>query len=280
MSNGDIYICSDNCCLEFYAKLPMFNDIAYVNDKIYAVDANLNVIDFNSKQLISSFPIYNINGDQIFSDGLEIVNDSLLFLDDETDLYCFNLNTNSIQFVGNTGYYCSGDLLFLNNKLFMTTDSNQLIEIELSSFYAIVNVTVVDNLSIGSVFGLSKINDASELLLFSGLSLYKANAISKECSKVCNLTSSVNGASYYGEKGICTDYPNIITPNNDGVNDLWEFSLASKAQLEIINRWGNLIYKVEGNMLSWDGADCPDGIYFYRITTKENIESGYIQLIR
>lgn len=271
MSNGDIYIISDNCCLEFYEKFPVFNDIAYNNDKIYAVDVNLNTIDFNSKQLVSSFPIYNLIGNQIYSDGLEIVNDSLLFLDDQTDLYCFNLNTNSIQFVGNTGYYCSGDLLFRNNKLFMTTDSNELIEIELSSSYTIVNVTVVDNLSIGSVFGLSKINDASELLLFSGFSLYKTNTISSELIKICDLPSSVNGASYYKEQKIYTDFPNILTPNNDNINDFMD--LSGYIDFSVVNRWGNEIFNDSYSKV-WKGEDqdgnlVEEGVYFIIVHFKD-----------
>lgn len=74
--------------------------------------------------------------------------------------------------------------------------------------------------------------------------------------------------------------PNIFTPNNYGINDLWEFTSVTKAQLEIINRWGNLIYKTSGNFLSWDGGDCSDGVYFYRIIFEEKVKSGYIHLIR
>lgn len=271
MSNGDIYICSDHCCLEFYEKFPVFNDIAYSNDKIYAVDANLNIIDFNSKLLVNSFPIYNTGGAQIFSDGLEIVNDSLLFLDDQTDLYCFNLNTNSIQFVGNTGYYCSGDLLFMNNKLFMTTDSNELIEIQLNSSYTIVNVTVVDYLTISSVYGLSKNNATSELLLFSGFSFYKASNILDKYSKVCDLTASVNGASYYKEQDIYIDFPNVLTPNNDEINDF--IDLSGYIEFSIINRWGNEVFN-SSNSKVWNGEDqkgdpVAEGVYFIIISFKD-----------
>ena len=270
MSNGDIYIFSDHCCLEFYEKFQVFNDIAFSNDKIYAVDTNLNIIDFNSKQVISSFPIYNTSGVQIFSDGLEIVNDSLLFLDDQTDLYYYNLNTNTLQFVGNTGYYCSGDLLFTNNKLFMTTDSNELIEIQLNSSYTINNITIVDYLTIGSVFGLSKTNDASDLLLFSGFSSYKLNSLNSY-SKVCDLTSSVNGASYYREQGMYIDFPNVLTPNNDKVNDY--IDLSGYVEFSIINRWGNEVFNNSYSTV-WRGEDqkgnpVAEGVYFIIIHFKD-----------
>lgn len=74
--------------------------------------------------------------------------------------------------------------------------------------------------------------------------------------------------------------PNIFTPNNDGINDIWIFTSALNARLEIINRWGNLIYTANGNFFSWDGEGCTDGVYFYRIITNEKVKSGFIELIR
>ncbi|WP_343635774.1 gliding motility-associated C-terminal domain-containing protein [Fluviicola sp.] len=80
------------------------------------------------------------------------------------------------------------------------------------------------------------------------------------------------------------DIPNIFTPNNDGINDLWSlpFSDASK-KVSILNRWGNLIYENDLENFAWDGKtqkgeECLDGIYFYRINNT-NI-AGFIQLVR
>ncbi len=271
MSNGAIYIYSDNCCLEFYGNFPVFNDMAYNNDKIYAVDANLNIIDFNSKQLTGSFPLYNISGAQIFSDGLEIVNDSLLFLDDQTDLYYFNLHTNTLQFAGNIGYYCSGDFLFLDDKLFMTTDSNELIAIELSSSYMVTNVSVVNSLPFGSTYGLSKVNSTSELLLFTGFSSYKTTAFSDQYSKLCDLKVSVNGASYYKEATTYVAFPNILTPNNDNINDYIE--LSDDITFSIINRWGDEVFNDTYSKV-WKGEDkkgnpVTEGVYFIIIHFKD-----------
>jgi gliding motility-associated-like protein len=50
--------------------------------------------------------------------------------------------------------------------------------------------------------------------------------------------------------------PNIFTPNGDGANDNW-CSLAKECivnqTLTIYNRWGNLLYKVSGLEVCWDG---------------------------
>ena len=93
-----------------------------------------------------------------------------------------------------------------------------------------------------------------------------------------------------------SDVANTFTPNGDGVNDVWNFSLGSEAVLNglgIYNRWGNLIKSVNLNsnyFLSWDsrttsGEPCTDGVYFYIVKYKDanGIDQqmkGYISLFK
>lgn len=52
-------------------------------------------------------------------------------------------------------------------------------------------------------------------------------------------------------------FPNSFTPNNDGLNDVFEVygvNIAN-ARLEIYNRWGERIVSTSGNILKWDGKD-------------------------
>ncbi len=55
------------------------------------------------------------------------------------------------------------------------------------------------------------------------------------------------------------DIPTAITPNNDGTNDTWNIAkLAgySRAEVEVFNRWGILVWKSEpGYSVPWDGTD-------------------------
>jgi len=74
--------------------------------------------------------------------------------------------------------------------------------------------------------------------------------------------------------------PNIFTPNNDGVNDMWFVASNQPILLYIYNRWGNLITKQNANKVFWDGADCSDGVYYYMIETEDKKYKGTIQLIR
>ena len=68
--------------------------------------------------------------------------------------------------------------------------------------------------------------------------------------------------------------PNVITPNGDGYNDLFEpkvtgLSLITGAKTVIFNRWGNILYDTDDPLIRWDGKskqtkmDCPAGTYFF-----------------
>ena len=68
--------------------------------------------------------------------------------------------------------------------------------------------------------------------------------------------------------------PNVITPNGDGFNDVFEpkvtgMSLITGAKTVIFNRWGNILFDTDDPLIQWDGKskqtkmDCPPGTYFY-----------------
>jgi gliding motility-associated-like protein len=59
--------------------------------------------------------------------------------------------------------------------------------------------------------------------------------------------------------------PNVFTPNNDMVNDVFYIGTthAKTVYVEILNRWGNIITKLEKPTDVWDGGNSPNGVYFY-----------------
>ena len=68
--------------------------------------------------------------------------------------------------------------------------------------------------------------------------------------------------------------PNVITPNGDGYNDIFEpkvtgADLIISAKTVIFNRWGNILCDTDDPLIQWDGKskqtkmDCPSGTYFY-----------------
>ena len=88
--------------------------------------------------------------------------------------------------------------------------------------------------------------------------------------------------------------PNIITPNNDNVNDYWDFGKYGLQDLEFIvfNRWGGQVYKTSTITDKWNGTNqqgqaLSDGTYFWVINYKSNCnvneriqQKGYIQVVR
>jgi gliding motility-associated-like protein len=98
----------------------------------------------------------------------------------------------------------------------------------------------------------------------------------------------------------CPQYtlPNVFTPNGDNQNDLFTpilpFRYIKSIDMNIYNRWGQLMFHTIDPMISWDGKDqtthgeCPDGVYYYictvneiRVTGVKPITlKGFIEIIR
>ena len=81
--------------------------------------------------------------------------------------------------------------------------------------------------------------------------------------------------------------PNVFTPNSDLINDVWrcDFSAFENVRCFIYNRWGNLIFQSNKQILLWDGRttsgiECSDGTYYYTIQTETERYKGFVQLIR
>jgi gliding motility-associated-like protein len=85
--------------------------------------------------------------------------------------------------------------------------------------------------------------------------------------------------------------PNVFTPNNDGVNDLFKISAdrISDYRLLLYNRWGNVVLETNDPQEGWDGQfngePASEGTYFYKLEAKgldqkDYTESGFFNLVR
>jgi gliding motility-associated-like protein len=105
-----------------------------------------------------------------------------------------------------------------------------------------------------------------------------------------------------GDKGFVSDsctvinenlsLPNIFSPNNDGVNDLVDFSMLnlSESTVTIYNRWGNKVFETDTFHTKWDGKnrngiDCVEGVYYYTqqsngVTFINYSRKGFIELVK
>lgn len=98
----------------------------------------------------------------------------------------------------------------------------------------------------------------------------------------------------------CVNYqlPNVFTPNGDGINDFFtpveEYRYVKGIDINIYNRWGQVVFHTTNPSINWNGnvdnsgGACPDGVYYYvcvvdeiRVTGIEPVTlKGFIQLIR
>ncbi len=104
-----------------------------------------------------------------------------------------------------------------------------------------------------------------------------------QVSNICGTkTDSIHiKTEYCGEIYI----PNIITPNEDGINDFFRIKGIAKEAwtLYIYNRWGDLIFLSNDYKNDWSAENSPDGTYYYILqknTDKTLIYKGFIQVYR
>ena len=86
--------------------------------------------------------------------------------------------------------------------------------------------------------------------------------------------------------------PNIFTPNDDGINDVFKIPVSAiiAFNCKIYDRWGVLIRELNAVNEKWDGhttsgMKCIEGIYYYVFSVKcedsaEYKKTGVVQLIR
>ena len=110
---------------------------------------------------------------------------------------------------------------------------------------------------------------------------YTLNVVSQTCGTA---TSSVFVRVY--KKVVI---PNTFSPNNDGINDLWNIKALityPESSLMVYTRNGQKVYQSIGYNKPWDGtyngSKVPDGTYYYVIDLKNNTPkiSGWVLIVR
>lgn len=83
-------------------------------------------------------------------------------------------------------------------------------------------------------------------------------------------------------------FPNVITPNNDGANDLIDFEKYNLVEIEftVFDRWGNVKYKTTEPANQWYPKNLEDGSYFYvmnyttNCSQEQNKLQGFITIFK
>jgi gliding motility-associated-like protein len=166
-----------------------------------------------------------------------------------------------------TGNY--SDTLFSNNGC----DSIILTNLTVNP-YPIINLGNDTSICDGSSIILNAIypnatylwqdNSTNPIFIVTQPGLYMVKVSTDSCSSM----DSIN--IVFRDCEIKLELPNIITPNNDGSNDLFlplQSKNIEKINTQLFNRWGNLIFETDNLQIEWDGKSkgqlVADGVYFW-----------------
>jgi gliding motility-associated-like protein len=192
--------------------------------------------------------------------------DLLYGITDNGKLYQINPSNASISLIGNTASGMRG-LAYdeIQNKLWAVSPSATLVEIDKQT-----------GAQLGSVLCDEIFGNVTSLTFISG-TCGEGNICADQLLIEFENCDNENNFSF----------PNVITPNSDGINDLFEIeNLPENTEVIILNRWGNVVFSTSNYQNNWDGKntlgnELVDGVYTYKFTTKTGIRGhGFVHLIR
>ena len=76
---------------------------------------------------------------------------------------------------------------------------------------------------------------------------------------------------------------NVITPNGDGINDLWVIEGLSKYpgnSVQLFDKWGDIVFDKQSYNNDWGGGSLPDGTYFYLIKLNNPAMAGEANVMK
>ncbi|MFY0605004.1 MAG: T9SS type B sorting domain-containing protein [Flavobacteriaceae bacterium] len=163
-----------------------------------------------------------------------------------------------------------------------------------------VNVTIFNNYEIQDftieTTSFSANNSIIVTINSIGVFEYSLDGINYQTSNTFNNLSGgnytvqvreVNGCGSLLREISILDYPKFFTPNNDGINDVWELKGISDQEysISIYNRFGKLVKVLKDKNESWDGTangyKLTSNDYWFRIQfTDGRIVRGNFSLLR
>ena len=315
-----------NCSYQVVCNtgLTMYDIAITPNQNLYSTDGKkvYKINKFNcTNTIVTNTPVTDtLIGGGAWITSLVALDDNYLFAaDGGALLYKIDLvnGTSAIidtikQYINDSltyWYGSGGDLTWYKSKLLFVTYNNDLVEITLDATYnSITNLMNIGHLNTpgSSVYGALTIGQANcdednlKVLAFEASDVYLVNPQNASLQMLCssNFPCGVNGATSLTEiknQDYTSEFlmPNVFTPNGDNVNDVLRPTVAkniTNVDINIYNRWGNLVYKETSETFKWDGLNfdnkkCVDGVYFYileykNICDKTEKMSGYITLIK
>jgi len=274
----------------------------------YIVEANFDDVCFDTFSIVVDANVSTYEAVVSADENIDCNNPELIingFTNGEDAILNWNTGDGSIVSGANTLEVLvneGGNYIFTVTNPENGCDNQAEIEILNNTIYPIVDAGDTDTLNCSSPFvelngsasGLGSLSynwTAIEGSIISGGNSLNPN-VDEEGIYVLNVTDVSNGCSSSDEVFIFFDveslvdlsslvYPNVFSPNNDKVNELFKpyllddpsydlTGIMQTFEMQIYNRWGNLVYETTGFQRYWDGSMndgsiANEGVYFYLI---------------
>ena len=224
--------------------------------------------------------IYLCNGDAVQVGG-SIYSNPGIYVDTLSTSYgCDSIVYTDLKFYDNPEinqevYLCNGDTLYIGESLYIFPG---IYVDTLSTSYgcdSLINTNLI-LLETEKVYESYKICEGDSIThnlgIFSNPGTYTFLVeIENECNYEYTLHIELESEEICRTKNCKTYIPNIFSPNDDGINDIFQpFSeVVTFEKLMIFDRWGNRIYETKERDPFWNGKfqgnDCIPGVYVYMI---------------
>ncbi|MEZ4923534.1 MAG: gliding motility-associated C-terminal domain-containing protein [Crocinitomicaceae bacterium] len=267
-----------------------FIDLAITkNGEIYGTYNNtlyhLNTVD----KTYETMGTIELNGQSFTPTGLVALNEIDLIGNFGSKLVKISTQNGTSMLIGELGWICNGDFVLIGNQLLMFSSSgefilitlnddlNEIVEIESLGFYDL------------SVLSMATIQENCfsdiKIIVFSDDEIFEFDINTHVLTFLCQIPGHYSwGAASNTIKGFDIsklNYPNVFTPNDDGINDLYylydgqDCSTDFEVNIEILNRWGKVVYQSNDLCFKWKGETiggnpCSSGVYYCTIKISSN----------
>ncbi len=123
---------------------------------------------------------------------------------------------------------------------------------------------------------------------FFGTDVFQYEVCNTACMNQCDIAQVAVKVVDSGLNAQCFA-PNVITPNNDGMNDCLKIPCVENnsaiSRIKIFNRWGDMVHETDTYKNDWagtyNGNPLPNGTYFY-VLSMDGVDpmQGYFTIVR
>jgi gliding motility-associated-like protein len=266
--------------------------IALYKDTLYTNDPSGNL--YQSVVGTNSYRVLLTN--QAYTDSLTVDKTGNLFwVSYENNLFTYNPYTNKIRDFGTLNFTPSGDLIFYQDKLLMSSIDGKFIEINIGrpeqsfslmetrghSFYGLANIN--EDCTQHYIFGFESSANGTNVV---EIDMDKKKVVGTYCTLPFMINDAASEKEYGGYDCICHFYiPNAFSPNHDGLNDTFRPIIRCSPNIfvmgyifRVFNRWGQLIFSSQDTNQGWTGGfsgqQQPQGIYVWELNYKNDVSGN------